>query len=50
MTYQKNEVILEAENVGLQYGDKVILREINFELHNITRPDVTQRHRQNAVV
>jgi ABC-type nitrate/sulfonate/bicarbonate transport system ATPase subunit len=42
MTYQKNEVILKAENVGLQYGDKVILRDVNFELHNITRPDITQ--------
>jgi ABC-type nitrate/sulfonate/bicarbonate transport system ATPase subunit len=42
MTYQKNEVILRAENIGLQFGDKVILRDINFELHNIVRPDVTQ--------
>ncbi len=42
MTYQKNELILKAENVSLQYGDKVILRDINFELHNITRPEVTQ--------
>jgi ABC-type nitrate/sulfonate/bicarbonate transport system ATPase subunit len=42
MTYHKNEVILRAENIGLQYDDKVILRDINFELQNIVRPDVTQ--------
>jgi ABC-type nitrate/sulfonate/bicarbonate transport system ATPase subunit len=42
MTYQKVEEILSVENVGLQYGDKVILREVSFELHNIVRPDVTQ--------
>ncbi len=42
MTYQKSDVILEAENVNLQYGDKVILRDINFKLQDIVRPDVTQ--------
>lgn len=33
---------MRAENIGLQYGDKVILREINFELHDIVRPDMQQ--------
>ncbi len=42
MTYQKVEQILTAQNVGQQYGDKVILRDVNFELHNIVRPGVTQ--------
>ena len=39
--YQKNELILKAENVSMVY-DKVILRDINFEVHNITRPDIYQ--------
>jgi ABC-type nitrate/sulfonate/bicarbonate transport system ATPase subunit len=42
MTYKKKEVILQAENVGLSYGDKIILRDINFEIQNIVRPDLCQ--------
>jgi ABC-type nitrate/sulfonate/bicarbonate transport system ATPase subunit len=40
-TYSKNEIILEVENVSLSY-DKPILRDINFRIHNITRPNVFQ--------
>jgi ABC-type nitrate/sulfonate/bicarbonate transport system ATPase subunit len=42
MTYQKTNTLLKAENVGLSYGDKVILRDIDFEIHNIVRPDLCQ--------
>ncbi|MGZ5242779.1 MAG: ATP-binding cassette domain-containing protein [Bacteroidia bacterium] len=41
MKYIKNEVILRVENVGLTY-DKVILRDVNFQIQNITRPEVAQ--------
>jgi ABC-type nitrate/sulfonate/bicarbonate transport system ATPase subunit len=39
--YEKNELILKAENVSMMY-DKLILRDINFEIHNIVRPDMNQ--------
>jgi ABC-type nitrate/sulfonate/bicarbonate transport system ATPase subunit len=42
MDYSKKELILKAENVNLKYEDKQILRDINFEIHNITRPDMEQ--------
>ncbi len=42
MTYQKNQVLLKADNVHLSYGDKVILREINFTIQDIVRPNVQQ--------
>ncbi len=42
MTYHINEVLLKAENVGLSYNGKVILRDINFTMHNIVRPDIAQ--------
>lgn len=42
MTYQKEAVILQAENISLQYDDKKILRDVNFKIHNITRPDCCQ--------
>lgn len=42
MTYQKQAEILRAEKVGLSYGDKAILRDINFSIHNIVRPDICQ--------
>jgi ABC-type nitrate/sulfonate/bicarbonate transport system ATPase subunit len=39
--YKKEEVILKVEDVSLSY-DRPILRDINFEIHNITRPDIKQ--------
>jgi ABC-type nitrate/sulfonate/bicarbonate transport system ATPase subunit len=42
MTYEKNDIILKAEKVGLSYADKTILRDISFELHDIVRPDICQ--------
>ncbi|MCW3104987.1 MAG: transporter ATP-binding protein [Bacteroidetes bacterium] len=41
MTYKKEEIILQVENVNLKY-DRQILRDINFNVHNITRPDMQQ--------
>jgi ABC-type nitrate/sulfonate/bicarbonate transport system ATPase subunit len=40
--YTYGEVLIKASNVGLQYGEKVILRDINFEVKNIIRPGVSQ--------
>jgi ABC-type nitrate/sulfonate/bicarbonate transport system ATPase subunit len=42
MSYQKLERLLSISDVHLQYGDKVILRDINTSIFNITRPGVAQ--------
>lgn len=39
--YKKEEVILKVENVHLNF-DRPILRDINFEIRNITRPNLQQ--------
>jgi ABC-type nitrate/sulfonate/bicarbonate transport system ATPase subunit len=39
--YKREEIILKVENVNLSY-DRPILRDINFEVHNITRPGLHQ--------
>lgn len=39
--YKKEGLILKVENVYLSY-DKPILRDVNFEVHNITRPNLKQ--------
>ncbi len=41
MTYKREKVILKVENVCLTY-DKPILRDVSFEIHDITRPNVSQ--------
>jgi ABC-type nitrate/sulfonate/bicarbonate transport system ATPase subunit len=41
MKYTKNELLIEVQGVNLSY-DKQILRDINFRIHNIVRPDVNQ--------
>jgi ABC-type nitrate/sulfonate/bicarbonate transport system ATPase subunit len=38
----KKETVLQAKNVGLSYDGKPILRDINFEIKNIVRPDINQ--------
>jgi len=38
----KKEILLKAENINLSYDDKVILREVNFCIKDIVRPDVKQ--------
>lgn len=42
MNYKKEEVLLKVKDVNLFYGEKQILRDINFEVKNIVRPDVKQ--------
>ncbi|HEY9047093.1 MAG TPA: ATP-binding cassette domain-containing protein [Ohtaekwangia sp.] len=41
MKYSKNELLIDVQGVSLTY-DKQILRDINFKIHNIVRPDVNQ--------
>lgn len=41
MTYKQEEVILQVENVNLSY-DRPILRNVNFNVRNITRADIHQ--------
>lgn len=38
----KSDILLQAENVSLSYDDKVILRDINFCIKDIIRPDMSQ--------
>jgi NitT/TauT family transport system ATP-binding protein len=40
--YELREVILHAENVSLRFGDKLILRDVNAMIRNVTRPGVLQ--------
>ena len=42
MNYEKHERLLTIENLGLQYGEKVILRDINLHVDNIVRPGMSQ--------
>jgi ABC-type nitrate/sulfonate/bicarbonate transport system ATPase subunit len=41
MKYSKNELLIELSGVSLDY-DKPILRNINFKIHNIVRPGLSQ--------
>lgn len=38
----KTKTLLQVENIGLQYGDKLILRDINFCIKDIVRPGMEQ--------
>ena len=40
--YKKEELILSVNNVSLSYDDKPILKDINMQIHNVTRPGMTQ--------
>ncbi len=43
INYKKEELILSVNNVSLTYDEtKTVLKDINFQIHNITRPDVKQ--------
>jgi len=39
--YKKQELLINVEKVNLTY-DKPILRDVNFQIHNITRPGLNQ--------
>ena len=41
MSYSKNEVLIDVKGVHLSY-DKPILRDVNFQVHNIVRPGLNQ--------
>jgi len=41
MTYEIKETLLRVENVSKNY-DVPILKDISFEIKNITRPDIHQ--------
>lgn len=40
--YKKTDLLLSAANVGISFGEKVVLKDINFKIHDIIRPEVTQ--------
>ncbi len=40
--YEKKETILKLENISLKLGDTQILSDINIEVKDIVRPEVTQ--------
>jgi len=42
MTYAFEQRLLTIEGVGLSYGDKLILRDINLHVDNVTRPGINQ--------
>jgi ABC-type nitrate/sulfonate/bicarbonate transport system ATPase subunit len=42
MTFTKQEVVLQAKDVSLSYGQKQILRNINLQVNNIVRPGMQQ--------
>lgn len=41
-TYQREQLLFKVENVSLSYDTREILHNINFEIHNIVRPDIAQ--------
>jgi ABC-type nitrate/sulfonate/bicarbonate transport system ATPase subunit len=41
-TYTKEEVLLRVNDLSLSYGDKCILRDINFSIRDIMRPGLQQ--------
>ena len=41
-THTKAEIILQCTDVNLQFGDRPILRDINFSIRNIIRPGLKQ--------
>jgi ABC-type nitrate/sulfonate/bicarbonate transport system ATPase subunit len=42
MLYAKKETLLKVENVSLKLGGKQILRDVNFHIEDIVRPDMIQ--------
>lgn len=42
MNCHKNGIILQAENISLRFGEKQILRDINFCVHDLVRPNIRQ--------
>lgn len=40
--YTKTNILLNASNVGISFGEKVVLKDINIKIFDINRPDITQ--------
>ena len=40
--YKKEELLLNVKNVNLSYGDKKILTNINLQVYDVVRPNMTQ--------
>ena len=40
--YTTGEILLRADNVTVQYGKNVVLKNVNFEIHDILRPGCAQ--------
>lgn len=36
--YTQTDVLLSANNIGLRFGDNIILQDVNFKIHDIVRP------------
>lgn len=41
-TFSKEQILLQVKDVNLSFEQKPILRDINFTVHNITRPGMQQ--------
>ena len=41
-TYIKDQILLQANNISLSYHSNIILRDINFCIHDIKRPGIQQ--------
>jgi polar amino acid transport system ATP-binding protein/sulfate transport system ATP-binding protein len=39
--YKLNEILLEVQNVSLDYDGRAVLKNVNAKIHNITRPNDT---------
>lgn len=42
MQYNKEQLILSVKGASAAYGSKVIIRDLDMEIHNITRPGMVQ--------
>lgn len=42
MHYELKDIVLHVENLSVAYGDKVIIRDVNFIERDVTRPNMTQ--------
>jgi ABC-type nitrate/sulfonate/bicarbonate transport system ATPase subunit len=41
MSYQRNEPVLRVDHVTTRLGGKSVLRDVSFEIRNVTRPGMT---------
>lgn len=42
VAFNREKLLLKATNINLKYDERQILRDVNIEIFNITRPDVIQ--------